>query len=70
MKFQAKSKSLVLAAFTLPMTAMAEGTDFSAITGAIAATAVVGGITAMAAIKVLPPFTRWGYNQVIKFFGS
>ena len=67
-----KLTTLVVLGVTSAVTALpalAEGgPDFSGITGAVAVTTVVAGITAVAAIKILPPFTRWAYNQVITFF--
>lgn len=42
--------------------------DFTDITGAIDATTIVVALTAIAAIKILPGVTRWGYNQVIGWF--
>lgn len=39
--------------------------DFTGVTGAIEATAIVSAITAVAAIKILPPVAIWGYNKVI-----
>ncbi|MBB5190719.1 hypothetical protein HNQ50_001441 [Silvimonas terrae] len=46
----------------------AGGLDFSGVSGAIDATSVVAAITAVAAIKVLPGFARWGYNKLIGWF--
>jgi len=42
--------------------------DFSGITSAIDATAIVAALTAIAAIKILPGVARWGYNKVIGWF--
>jgi len=42
--------------------------DFSAITNAVDATAVVAAIAAIAAIKVLPGVAKWGFNKVIGWF--
>ncbi|MDD4979598.1 MAG: hypothetical protein PHI29_13310 [Gallionella sp.] len=44
--------------------------DFTAITAAINTTTILAGIAAVAAIKVGPPFARWGYAQVTKMFGK
>lgn len=41
--------------------------DFSSITSAVDATTVVAGITAIAAVKILPNVARWGYNKVISW---
>lgn len=41
--------------------------DFTAITGAVNATAIVAGLTAIAAVKILPNVARWGYNKVISW---
>lgn len=42
--------------------------DFSAITAAIDATAIVTAIGAIAAVKILPGVAKWGYNKVISWF--
>lgn len=42
--------------------------DFTAVTGAISATAVVAAIGAIAAIKILPGVAKWGFNKVIGWF--
>lgn len=39
--------------------------DFTAITSAVDATTIVAGLTAIAAVKILPNVARWGYNKVI-----
>ncbi len=44
------------------------GLDFSAITGAIEASTIVAAIAAVAAIKILPPVARWGFNQIITWW--
>jgi len=44
------------------------GLDFSGITGAVDATTIVAAISAIAAIKVLPGFTKWAFNKVIGWF--
>lgn len=44
--------------------------DFTAITAAVSATTIIAAIGAIAAIKVLPSFTRWGYAQVTRMFGK
>lgn len=41
--------------------------DFSKLTSAVDATAIVAGLTAIAAIKILPNVARWGYNKVISW---
>lgn len=43
--------------------------DFSPILAVLVTTTIVAAIGAVAAIKVLPPFTRWGFGQVTKLFG-
>lgn len=42
--------------------------DFTAVTGAIDVTAVVAALTAIAALKIAPGFTKWAYNKVIGWF--
>lgn len=42
--------------------------DFSGLTSAVDGGAIVGAITAIAAIKMLPGVARWGYNKVIGWF--
>lgn len=42
--------------------------DFTEIVAAVSATAVVAGITSIAAVKILPGFAKWGYNKVIGWF--
>jgi hypothetical protein len=42
--------------------------DFTTITSAVDATVIVAALTAIAAIKVLPGVTKWGYNKVIGWF--
>ena len=42
--------------------------DFSGLTAAVDATAIVAAITAIAAIKMLPGVAKWGYNKVIGWF--
>lgn len=44
-------------------------TDFTAITGAVAMTAVVSGIVAMGGIKIVPNATKWAVNKLAGFFG-
>jgi hypothetical protein len=44
--------------------------DFTAITSAIDATTIVTALGAIAAVKILPPVAKWGYSQVINWFGS
>ncbi len=43
--------------------------DFAPILGSISVTAIITAIGAVAAIKVLPNFTRWGYSKVTGMFG-
>lgn len=42
--------------------------DFTAVTSAVDATTIVGAISAIAAIKILPGVARWGYGKVITWF--
>lgn len=42
--------------------------DFSGLTSAVDATTIVAALTAIAAIKMLPGVTKWGYNKVIGWF--
>ena len=42
--------------------------DFTNITSAVDATAIVAALTGIAAIKILPGVARWGYNKVIGWF--
>ncbi len=42
--------------------------DFTDLTAAVNANVVVAGITAVAAIKMLPGVAKWGYNKVIGWF--
>jgi hypothetical protein len=42
--------------------------DFTSVTSAVDATTIVAAITAIAAIKILPPVAKWGYNKVISWF--
>jgi len=39
-----------------------------AIVAAIDAAPIVAGITAIAAIKILPGVSKWGFNKVIGWF--
>ncbi len=41
--------------------------NFATIVSAVDATAIVAGLTAIAAIKILPNVARWGYNKVISW---
>lgn len=43
--------------------------DFTELTGAVSATAVVAAIGAMAVVKFSPRVAAWGYNTVMRFFG-
>lgn len=42
--------------------------DFTAITSAISADAIVVAISAIAAIKILPGVAKWGFGKVIGWF--
>jgi hypothetical protein len=42
--------------------------DFSGITSAIGVTEVLAAITAVAAIKIMPGFTKWAYSKLIGWF--
>jgi hypothetical protein len=42
--------------------------DFSALTSAVDATIIVAGITALAAVKMLPGVAKWGYTKIIGWF--
>ncbi len=42
--------------------------DFTNVTSAVDATTIVGALTAIAAIKILPGVAKWGYNKVIGWF--
>lgn len=42
--------------------------DFTALTAAVDAGPIVAALGAIAAIKVLPGVTKWGYNKVIGWF--
>lgn len=42
--------------------------NFVAITDAIDVAVIVTALGAIAALKILPPLARWGYNQVITWF--
>ena len=41
--------------------------DFTALVAAVDASAIVGGLTAIAGAKIIPNVTRWGYNKVISW---
>lgn len=43
--------------------------DFTALIAAVDASDIVAALSAIAAIKVLPGVTKWGYNKVIGWFG-
>lgn len=51
-----------------PVFAAGGDIDFSSMTGAIAATAVVAAIVSMGVVKIGPNFTRWAVNKVASFF--
>lgn len=42
--------------------------DFAPLVAAVDTATIVAGITALAALKMLPGVTRWGYNKVIGWF--
>lgn len=42
--------------------------DFNDIVTAISMTAVVGGIVAMGAVKIVPNATQWAVNKLAGFF--
>ena len=43
--------------------------DYSSITSAIALSAVVTGIVAMAGVKIIPVATKWAVNKLVSMFG-
>lgn len=59
---------VAVAASTVVMPASAADLDFSTMTGAIAATAVVAAIVSMGVVKISPNFARWAVNKVAGFF--
>lgn len=42
--------------------------DFTDLVAAVSATAIVAGLTSIAAVKILPGVAKWGYNKVIGWF--
>lgn len=42
--------------------------DFTPITSVLDTTTIIAAIGAVAAIKLLPGFTKWGYNRVTSMF--
>ena len=51
--------------------AMAQGAgtlDFSTMTAAVSATAVVAALVAMGVVKIGPGFAKWALNKVSSFF--
>ena len=44
------------------------GIDFSSMTGAVSATAVVAALVAMGVVKIGPGFAKWALNKVAAFF--
>lgn len=42
--------------------------DFTNVVTAVDATTIVAALTAIAAIKILPGVSKWGYNKVIGWF--
>lgn len=47
-----------------------ETVDFSQLTGALSMTALLAGITAVAAVKIAPNIAKWGYNKLTSMFGG
>ncbi len=47
----------------------AAGIDFSPITGAIDAAAVVAALGVIAGVMMLPRAAKWGYRQVMSMLG-
>jgi hypothetical protein len=43
-------------------------TDFTTLTAAVSMAAVVTGIVAMGAIKIVPNATKWAVNKLAGFF--
>ncbi|NMV38267.1 hypothetical protein [Ralstonia insidiosa] len=49
--------------------AQSSGTiDFSTMTAAVSATAVVAALVSMGVVKIGPGFARWALNKVASFF--
>lgn len=71
MKFMNLKKYALPAAGVLAAStgAFATGPDYSALATSVDATSIVAGITAIAAIMVLPRVAKWGYRQVMSFIG-
>lgn len=42
--------------------------DFATLVAAVDSTAIVAGLTALAAVKMAPGVAKWGYNKVIGWF--
>jgi hypothetical protein len=42
--------------------------DFSTLVTAVDATVIVAGVTALAAVKMLPGVAKWGYTKIISWF--
>ncbi|MHA6885267.1 hypothetical protein [Ralstonia pseudosolanacearum] len=42
--------------------------DFSSMTGAVSAAAVVAALVAMGVVKIGPGFAKWALNKVAAFF--
>ena len=49
--------------------AFADGTDYSAVTGAVDATSIVAAIGAIAGIMMLPRVAKWGFRTVMSMLG-
>lgn len=43
--------------------------DTTALVSAVPSTAIVAGITALAAVKFAPVAIAWGYNRVMRMLG-
>ncbi len=50
--------------------AAVETVDFSSLTGALTATALLAGITSIAAVKFAPNIAKWGFAKLTSMFGS
>jgi hypothetical protein len=42
--------------------------DFTTLIAAVDSTVIIGGITALAAVKMGPGVAKWGYNKIIGWF--
>ncbi|MDO3607418.1 hypothetical protein [Ralstonia pseudosolanacearum] len=52
----------------MAQTAGGTSIDFSSMTGAVSATAVVAALVAMGVVKIGPGFAKWALNKVAAFF--